>query len=209
LGLGDDTWGYNAGLEEELDIRPFYCAVRSFYLATIQKMLKKFPFNDSILKDLGTINPLQVRSYQFSTIKSLAKRFKQLGLADPASLDSLRDEFMDFTLSPADLPDPSLDTYNCTSATGDKKPRAGMFWNDVSKIRTLDGEQRFPSLCKLMAGLLSVPVFNADSERGFSILRKIHTDQRPTLKPATIAALMSIKFNSEECCYDTPFIQNF
>ncbi len=49
-----------------------------------------------------------------------------------------------------------------------------------------------------MAGLLST---NADSVRDSSILWKIHTDQRSSSKPSTIASLMTIKFNSEE--YDT------
>ena len=53
-----------------------------------------------------------------------------------------------------------------------------------------------------MAGLLSIPVSNANSERGFSILRKIHTDQRSNLSQSTIIALMSIKFNSDCCCHD-------
>ena len=200
LGLGDDTWAYIYSLEEEQDVTPFYAAVRGFYVATVTKMLKKFPFGDTILKDLGIINPHQVRSYTFSTIKSLAKRFRQLQLDDSDSLDKLREEFMDFTLSPADLPDPSL--YK--SASGEK-PRAGVFWNEVGQIKTLDGELRFSSLFRLMAGLLTIPASNADSERGYSVLRKIHTDQRPSLKPSTISSLMAIKFNSEECCYDTPF----
>ena len=34
---------------------------------------------------------------------------------------------------------------------------------------TLDGQQRFPLLARLMAGILS-----KDSERGFSIIHKIH-----------------------------------
>jgi hypothetical protein len=34
----------------------------------------------------------------------------------------------------------------------------------------------FDPKCKGMKGLLSIPVSNADSERGFSTLRKIHTD---------------------------------
>ena len=42
-------------------------------------MLKKFPFKDSILKDLGIINPEQVCSYTFNTEK-FAKRFPQLDL---------------------------------------------------------------------------------------------------------------------------------
>ena len=200
LGLGNDTWVYLSGIEEEFDPKPFYKAVREFYVATLKKMLKKFPFGDSILKDLGIINPDSVSTYSFSTIESLAKRFPQLSLSDSESLDSLREEFMDFKLSPADHP--PVSTYK--SATGEK-PRAGAFWCEVGKIKTLDSELRFPSLARLMAGLLSIPASNADSERGFSILRKIHTDQRPSLKQSTIISLMAIKFNSEECCHDTTF----
>ena len=77
---------------------------------------------------------------------------------------------MDFTLSPDDLPDLSLDSFYYKSATGEKKPRAGKYWNEVSKMKTLDGKQRFPCLSRLMTGLLTIPVSNADSERGFSIL---------------------------------------
>lgn len=50
-----------------------------------------------------------------------------------------------------------------------------------------------------MAGLLSIPSSNADSERGFSILRKIHADQRPTLKQSTTISLVTrVKFNGGE-----------
>ena len=45
-------------------------------------------------------------------------------------------------------------------------------------------------------------------ERGFSVLRRIHTDQRPSLKQSTIISLMYIKFNSEECCHDTILDEN-
>ena len=79
LGIGDGTWVLIAELEEELDTMPFYRAIRTFYVATIQKMLKKFPFGDSLLKDLGIINPESTCSYEFSTVKTLAKRFPQLG----------------------------------------------------------------------------------------------------------------------------------
>ncbi len=37
------------------------------------------------------------------------------------------------------------------------------------------------------------------------MLRKVHTDQRPSLKQSTIISLMTIKFNSEECCHDSIF----
>ena len=80
-------------------------------------MLKKFPFGDSILRDLGIINPDKVATYSF---ESLAKRFPQLDLAGSESSDGLKDEFMDFTLSPLDHL--VVETYK--SATGDQKPKA-------------------------------------------------------------------------------------
>ena len=75
----------------------------------------------------------------FSTIEGLAKRFPQLDLADSRTLDLLRKEFMDFKLSPADHP--PVSTYN--SAT-DEKSRPGAFWYEVGKMKTLDGQPRFP-----------------------------------------------------------------
>ena len=44
-------------LEEEVDTKPLFRAVRDFYIAPIKNMLEKFPLNESILKDLGIINP--------------------------------------------------------------------------------------------------------------------------------------------------------
>ena len=105
---------------------------------------------------------------------------------------------MDFKLSPAELPTP--DTYK--SATGDDNPRPGRYWKEARRMRTFGGEMRFPLLVELITGLMSIPSSNADSERGFSILWKIHTDQCPTLKQSTLISLMSIKINSEECCHD-------
>ena len=87
-------------------------------------------------------------------------------------------------------------------ADGINRPCVGRYWWDVSKLITLDGQPRFPWLCKLMKGLMSIPASNADAERGFSMLRKIHTDQRSNLSQSTIIALMSIKLNCEDCCID-------
>ena len=54
LGIGGSTWGVIAEIESEHDKKPFFLAVRKFYLATI-KMLKKFPFGDILMKDLGIL----------------------------------------------------------------------------------------------------------------------------------------------------------
>ena len=70
-------------------------------------------------------------------------------------------------------------------------------------MKTFDGKMRVALLTQLMAAPLSIHVSNAVSERGFSILRKIHTDQRPSLKHDTIIDLMTIQFNSDASCFDS------
>ena len=68
-----------------------------------------------------------------------------------------------------------------------------------------DSKERFGLLFKLMSGLLSIPCSKADSERGFSMLRKIHTDQRACLGQTTMVSLMSLKFNCDNWCSDQIF----
>ena len=45
--------------------------------------------------------------------------------------------------------------------------------------------------------------------RGFSILRKVHTDERASLSHSTMVGLMSLKFNNVACCFDAVFLMNF
>ena len=88
----------------------------------------------------------------------------------------------------------------------DLRPKIGLFWLEVGKMTTLEGQPRSNHLHKQMAGLMSIPVSNADCERGFSILSKIQTDQRSNLDQSTIVALMALKFNSDECCTEVKLL---
>ena len=47
LGVGSDTWLCIAEFEEEHDTKPNFTAVRNFFVASLKKMLQKFPFGDS------------------------------------------------------------------------------------------------------------------------------------------------------------------
>ncbi len=140
----------------------------------------------------------------------LAKKFPQLQLADSKSLDLSQAGVTDFFLSPQDLT-PLISTYRAYeplfnphhAAEKIEKAYAGSFWWKVGQMKTLDDKEHFPLLFKLMAGVLSIPSSNADSERVFSVLRKIHTDQRSKLDYTTIVSLMPFKFNCDTCCYDT------
>ena len=75
---------------------------QSFLLSYSSEIL--FPFGDTILQDLGIVQPTKTKSCTVSTIKRLAKRFPQIELDSPDSLHLLAQEFTDFLLSPEDLP---------------------------------------------------------------------------------------------------------
>jgi hypothetical protein len=201
LGIGVQTWKFVAELEEEEDTKPFFNAVRAFYVKTIEKMKKKFPFNDTLLKDLGVMQPNLTMSVPVGTIVRLAQRFPQIGLSSPESLTKLKEEFLDFRLSQWDIPPPK----DYVAADESRKPRVGAFWHTVSMLKTIDGHQRFKTLSSLMFGLMTIPASNADSEWGFSSLRKIHTDQRANLDQSTMVALLATKLNCDECCHTCSF----
>ena len=122
LGIGTRTWTDLVELEAERELKPFFSAVRRFYVATIKKMLQKFPFGDSILKDLGILQPQKTASYSFDQVQRLAERFPQLGLVDETLFDQLKEEFMDFTLSQLGLP--SVSEYKAADHT--VKPRVAV-----------------------------------------------------------------------------------
>ena len=48
--------------------------------------------------------------------------------------------------------------------TAAKQPHRGRYLWNASKVVSLAGQPRFHSLCKLIMGLLTIPVSNADSE---------------------------------------------
>ena len=88
-------------------------------------MHQKFPFGDTVLKNLGVLEPEKTASYPVSTIIGLGKRFPHFGLSDSTSLDQLREKFLDLTMSPSDLPIPG--EYH--AADGTVKPKTGFFWS--------------------------------------------------------------------------------
>lgn len=73
--IGDETWMFIVELESEFDTKLCYTAVRSFYVATIRKILT---FSDSLIKDLGIINSELVSFYTVSDVVKLSKRFHKL-----------------------------------------------------------------------------------------------------------------------------------
>ena len=61
---------------------------------------------------------------------------------------------------------------------------------------------RFFVLSKLAKTLLVLPNSNADSERAFSLVKKIATEFRADLNKDTLCALLSCKMNTHLHCYE-------
>ena len=80
LGIGDDTWASVSDLEHLHDAAPYFEAIRHFHVSSTKKMLVRFSFGDSLMRDLKVIQPEHTSSFSFNTITSLAKRFPQASM---------------------------------------------------------------------------------------------------------------------------------
>ena len=67
-----------------------------------------------------------------------------MGINDTVSLHNLKEQFQDFKLSPNDLR--VLVKYKASD--GVMRPKAGLFWLEVGKMTTLEGQPRFNLLHK-------------------------------------------------------------
>lgn len=122
------TWACISDLESTDYLQPSH-AVRSFYVNSTKKMLNRFPFNDTLMKDLSMLQPGKTSSFSVGKVLALARCFPQIGLTDAAALDKLGEEFLDFTISPAGLP--SVVEYK--AAGGTVKPCTGLFWSKINR----------------------------------------------------------------------------
>ena len=89
-------------VEEEDSISPtskakFFTSVRNFYIVCVNKMLSKFPFKNTVLKDFVVLNPDSTKcdEYAASQVTSLAETFNIIP-ADKFS--ALEEEFLDYQL---------------------------------------------------------------------------------------------------------------
>ena len=104
----------------------------------------------------------------------------------------MKDEFEELQL---------LEDDAVVTAVDGRQRRLDHVWGDVMAMQTGMGAVRFPALTTVYTALLGLPHSNADSERTFSMLRKLHTDSRSNLLPETITAYLQCKMNVDSCCY--------
>ena len=93
------------------------------------------------------------------------------------------------------------DDLICLEVDG-RPRRLDAVWGEVISQKTPLGVPRFPSLACVMAALLSFPHSNADCERTFSMVRKVHTECRKSSCAETITAFLQCKMNFDADCCD-------
>ncbi|XP_077423442.1 zinc finger protein 862-like isoform X2 [Vanacampus margaritifer] len=193
VGLGTRALFQDTNEEDEIrqSITPamqatFFSSVRSFYEAVVTKMIQKFPFENTILSDLVVLDPRKREMLDYTSIVKLANKF-----TPDFDQEQLKDEWEDYQLIPDDLlPQKSQDGQPIRPET---------FWPHVFKMKTGLGLDRFPLMRKMYLILLSLPHSNADSERVFSHVRKIHTEYRKTMGTDTLTSLLQMKLNCDNC----------
>lgn len=139
-------------------------------------MLKIFPLSDAILRMVPVADPTKKDQFRAVQVRDLAERILQ---GSPEVLDNLQTEWNEFLME--EKPVGVVDIPN--------------FWKAASL--------EFPNLATLMQALISIPHSNAQSERVFSMLKKIYTDQRADLCKDSLNSLLAVKMNVDTCCFDT------
>ncbi|XP_060762129.1 uncharacterized protein LOC132871711 [Neoarius graeffei] len=158
-------------VNEDLSTARIYKTARAFYVETIRKMLKVFPLDSELLKALTVLDPASRLDLSPVTVTRLGEMLPQLRL-DP---DKLREELIDYQVADKkELP---------------QERKVDRFWGLLGK------QQCFSEIARLMKALLCIPHSNASSERTFSMVRKITTENRSSLSNSTLCSFLSCKIN--------------
>ena len=184
--IGDDTTALLLHLEDEGEnVESFYCSVVRFYEAFVTKQLKVFDFKSEILRSLAFLDPAKSQNMPTSTFsviqKCLPVRF------DKAEVSL---EFREF----------AVDSH-VTSVVSENRD-ALSFWMAVLTMKSPMEEPKYVLLATLALELLAIPASNADSERVFSLVRRVKTEFRASLTPETLSSLIGCHFNNANahCC---------
>ena len=189
--IGDNTPALLLHLKENEGevVGQFYQKVIQFYQAFVKKQLKSFEFQSSVLRCLTFLDPDQAQRMPLSTYDQIAD-----SVAISFDKHQTKLEHRDFATDCSVVPTPGENAVD--------------YWYRILHFQSPMGEQRYKNLATLALQLLSIPASNADSERVFSLVRRIKTDFRASLQTETISALIGCHFNKKymyKCCEQSSF----
>ena len=129
----------------------FFAGIRSFYSAVIQYVVKKFPFNDDLLKHARFLNFLKRSSCRFLNVEYFSKHYKLVDVIRTVN-DDLYDEFISYQL-PCNNNIPSFVWESALvkqERDGQAHCRTDVIWECISDMKTGDGcNLKFPNLLPL------------------------------------------------------------
>ena len=158
-------------------------------MAFVKKLLKAFDYKSSTLQLLKVLCPKAAQEAPLQTVDKLSQTF-----AIPFYVQKVRMELREFRLD---------------SIHVEGEEDAKTFWLRVRSMKSPLGEPKYLNLADLALQLLAIPVSNADSERVFSLVRRIQTEFRSRMTVHTLSALISCHMNkNEHCCERTKFPQS-
>lgn len=170
----------------------FYESIREFYVAAYSYIIKKFPLTDEFLIHIESADISIRKNARFSSIKYLSSL---LNYSDE-ELDKLESEF-------------SL--YQNEIFTFDENERIDAIWNEISLIKSENGQLKYAVLSNLMKTVLTVPHSNAATERVFSIIRKNVNELRPNLGTENLNSILVEKLkilSDKNLCYERKFTKS-
>ena len=192
LAIGLPTRTYLKEVEDTISESTksrFFASVRNFYIGVLDKIVKKFPFGDQTLANIEFMNPKVASEKMNNEVTvNFAQRFNLVCTDD---LDQLEGEARVFHTLESDALPPFEETE-----------RADKWWHKTMQMKTPRGVVRFPLLKTVVQAILTIPNSNAESERSFSMMKKIHTMYRSQMCNETRCALMATKMNADTECYN-------
>lgn len=171
----------------ELQLKEFFTHVRDLFITCIGYMRKKFPLRDPLLQHAVVADVAKRQHVTFSDIEYFLERFQILRKVG-GDEDALQEQFLMYQSDDSVSP----------------KDRADETWHAISLMLDVNGAPKYPTLPKVMMGILSVFHSNVDCERLFSLVTKNKTKFRGTMSVSTLQAITTRKQSiacSNKPCY--------
>lgn len=148
---------------------------KKHYVAAGKHVINKSGLQNTFIKYCQCLNPKAVDNSRSS--KYIVQVAKSLPI--PIKLDLLVDEW---------------NLLKCEVVQeGSADWRIEEYWNQIFILKTASGEQKYPTVSKVVKTVLAASHGNADVERGFSTSGRILTDDRASMVEKTLNAFMIVK----------------
>uniref|UniRef100_H3A606 HAT C-terminal dimerisation domain-containing protein n=1 Tax=Latimeria chalumnae TaxID=7897 RepID=H3A606_LATCH len=180
------TKGMNNGDSDEISVNKFFDGVHAFYVKTCAYVMENLPLDDKVLHNDPCIGYTQRLHAHFTQVQYFVQRFV---LKKRRSCD----EFLDYQIMRADGQEELF--Y-----------RMHVIWGYLTTMKKSASTSlpRFPCLGKVAKLILTLPHFNADAERVFSLVRQNKTTFRDSLSLEGTPQLLTVKMarpESDSSCY--------